>query len=93
MPGVAFDIGDPAKVKPMLVNIKCIVGIVTYGRPRYMALWMGDPPRKIVTRYLRWFTGGKARVDYNALYHLNVVTEAQRIAFIGRVSKAFARLD
>jgi putative NADPH-quinone reductase len=93
MPGVAFDIGDPAKVKPMLGNIKRIVGIVTYGRPRYMALWMGDPPRKIVTRYLRWFTGGKARVDYNALYHLNVVTEAQRIAFIGRVSKAFARLD
>jgi NAD(P)H dehydrogenase (quinone) len=93
MPGVAFDIGDPAKVKPMLGNIKCIVGIVTYGRPRYMALWMGDPPRKIVTRYLRWFTGGKARVDYNALYHLNVVTEAQRIALIGRVSKALARLD
>jgi hypothetical protein len=93
MPGVAFDIGDPAKVKPMLGNIKRIVGIVTYGRPRYMALWMGDPPRKIVTRYLRWFTGGKARVDYNALYHLNVVTAAQRIAFIGRVSKALARLD
>jgi putative NADPH-quinone reductase len=92
MPGVAFDISDPARVRPMLGNIKQIIGIVTYGRPRFMALWMGDPPRKIVKRYLRWFTGGMARVDYYALYHLNVVTEAQRIAFIGRMEKALERL-
>ena len=59
MPGVAFDLSDPAHAKPMLRNIKRIVGIVTYGRPRYMALWMSDPPRKIVKRYVRWFTGGQ----------------------------------
>ena len=53
MPGVAFDLSDPAHVKPTLHNIKHIVGIVTYGRPRFMALWMGDPPRKIVKRYVR----------------------------------------
>ena len=92
MPGVAFDIGDPAHVKPMLRNLKRIVGIVTYGRPRYMALWMGDPPRKIVTRYMRWFTGGAAKVDYYALYHLNVATDAQRTAFIDKVDRALRRL-
>ena len=92
MPGVAFDLDDPAHVKPMLGNVRRIVGIVTYGRPRYMAWWMSDPPRKIVTRYLRWFTGGKARVEYHALYHLNVATEKQRIAFIGHVAKAMEKL-
>ena len=92
MPGVAFDIADPAKVRPTLGNITRIIGIVTYGRPRHMALWMGDPPRKIVKRYLRWFTGGKARVDYHALYHLNIASEARRIAFIGGVAKALERL-
>ncbi len=85
MPGVAFDICDPKRVKPTLHNIRKIVGIVTYGRPRYMAMWMGDPPRKMVTRYLRWFTGSKASLLYLALYHLNVATEAQRNAFITRV--------
>jgi NAD(P)H dehydrogenase (quinone) len=85
MPGVAFDLSDPAHAKPLLDNIKRIVGIVTYGRPRYMAMWMSDPPRKIVRRYLRWFTGGKARVDYFALYHLNIATDAQRKGFIDRV--------
>ena len=92
MPGVAFDISDPARVKPTLRNITRIVGIVTYGRPRHMALWMGDPPRKIVKRYLRWFTGAKARVDYHALYHLNIASEARRVAFIGRVARALEQL-
>jgi len=87
MPGVAFDISDPANVKPILGNIRKIVGIVTYGRPWYMAKWMGDPPRKMVTRYLRWFTARQASVDYLALYHLNVATEARRSAFITRVER------
>ena len=92
MPGVAFDLTDPAHARPTLHNIKRIVGIVTYGRPRYMVLWMSDPPRKIITRYLRWFTGGKARTDYYALYHLNVATQAQRTAFIGKVDRAMRAL-
>ncbi len=92
MPGVAFDISDPAHVKPMLGNVRKIVGVVTYGRPRYMALWMGDPPRKMVTRYLRWFTGGKASLDYLALYHLNVATEAQRNKFVARVERRLRTL-
>ena len=92
MPGVAFDISDPAQVKPMLGNIKKIAGIVTYGRPRHMALWMGDPPRKIVTRYVRWFAAaGRAR-DYHALYHLNVATDAQRAGFMDKVERALRRL-
>jgi NAD(P)H dehydrogenase (quinone) len=92
VPGVAFDLSDPAHVKPTLRNIKRIVGIVTYGRPRYMALWMSDPPRKIVKRYVRWFIGGEARADYYALYHLNVATDAQRTAFMAKVARAMRRL-
>jgi NAD(P)H dehydrogenase (quinone) len=92
LPGIAFDLSDPAHAKPLLDNIKHIIGIVTYGRPRYMALWMSDPPRKIVKRYVRWFTGGKARVDYYPLYHMNVATDAQRKAFIDKIERALHRL-
>jgi NAD(P)H dehydrogenase (quinone) len=91
MPGVAFDISDPAHVKPILGNIRKIAGIVTYGRPRYMALWMGDPPRKIVTRYLKWFAAKSARVEYHALYHMNVATLAQRQGFVSKVANAMER--
>lgn len=92
MPGVAFDIPDPERVKPMLGNLKRVAGIVTYGRPRWMAITMGDPPRKIVKRYLRWFADRRARVDYHALYHMNVATEAQRSAFMEKIRVAMTRL-
>ena len=83
---------EPLPAEPTLQNIRNIVGIVTYGRPWYMAKWMGDPPRKIVTRYLRWFTARQASVKYLALYHLNVASETQRNAFVARVEKALRRL-
>src|SRR5882757_4113796 len=74
MPGVSFDISDPAHVKPALTHLKKIAACTTYGRPRWMAFIMGDPPRKVITRYLRVLTGGKARIDYFAYYHMNVAT-------------------
>jgi NAD(P)H dehydrogenase (quinone) len=91
MPGVAFDLSDPANVKPMLTHIKRISAVVTYGRPRWVAWYMGDPPRKIVTRYMKRLTGQQARVDYHAHYHMNVATEPQLKRFKERVGRAMAR--
>lgn len=92
LPGVAFDLSDPAHARPLLDNIKRIIGIVTYGRPRSMAPWMSDPPRKIVRRYVRWFTGGRARVDYYPLYHMNMATDARRKAFMTKIERGLRRL-
>jgi putative NADPH-quinone reductase len=90
MPGVAFDISEPRHVRPLLKNIGKIAGVVTYGRPRHMIWYMADPPRKLVTRYIRWLTGG-ARVEYHALYHLNTATERARRQFMARVKEAMIR--
>lgn len=90
-PGVAFDLSDPANVKQLLGNIKRIAGIATYGRPRWNAIVIGDPPRKMVTRYLPAVTGWAARAQYHALYHMNVATETHRMAFMERVRNAMAR--
>jgi putative NADPH-quinone reductase len=90
-PGIAFDFSDPARAKPLLRELRRVAGITTYGRPWWNALAVGDPPRRIVTRYLPRFSGGKARADYYALYHMNVATEAQRTAFMDKVQKAMAR--
>jgi NAD(P)H dehydrogenase (quinone) len=91
MPGVAFDISDPANVKPMLTHIRRIAAVVTYGRPRWLAWYMGDPPRKIVTRYLRRLTANTARVDYHAYYHMNVATEPRLARFLRQVGQAMAK--
>lgn len=92
MPGVAFDLSDPARVRPLLGGIRSVTGLVTYGRDRLTALWMGDPPRKIVTRYLRWFVARRARVRYLALYGMNTADAARRAAFLARVRGELARL-
>ena len=90
LPGVAFAI-EGAKVTPMLHHIRAVAGIATYGRPRHMAWWIGDPPRRIVTRYLRWFVRPGAPVTYLAHYHMNASTETTRARFIARVERAMRR--
>ena len=92
MPGVAFDLSDPARARPLLGNIRRVAGVTTYGRPRLHAWYVGDPPRKLVTRYLRWFVARDARVGYHTLYHLNVATAAQRAAYLDRVERAMRSL-
>lgn len=92
MPGVSFDLTDPKNVKPMLTNIREVIGISTYGRPRWVAMYVGDPPRKIITRYLPRLIHGKARIRYMALYHMNVATLDQRNGFIQRIRKVMTAI-
>jgi len=92
VPGVAFDLSDPANVRPLLGHLRRLVGVVTYGRPRLHARWVGDPPRQLVTRYLRWFVANDAAVHYEALYHLNVATDGQRSRFLDRVEHRLGSL-
>jgi putative NADPH-quinone reductase len=91
LPGVSFDMSDPKNVKPKLTHIKRIAAVVTYGRPRWTAFMMGDPPRKVITRYLRVLTGGGAKVDYHAYYHMNIATRPQLDRFKQRVGQAMTR--
>jgi putative NADPH-quinone reductase len=91
LPGVAFDLTDPARAKPMLGNIRALAGVVTYGRPRHAAWYMGDPPRKLVTRFVRWFIAPSATVRYHALYHLNTASDRTRAGFLERVGQGMER--
>jgi NAD(P)H dehydrogenase (quinone) len=90
-PGIAMDLSNPGQARPSLLHIQRITGISTYGRPRWRAIGMADPPRKIIKRYLPWFTGGKARVRYYALYHMNTATLARRERFLAKVRQAMVR--
>jgi NAD(P)H dehydrogenase (quinone) len=90
-PGIALDLSNAAQAKPMLQDIQRITGISTYGRPRWQAIAMADPPRKIIKRYLPWFTGSRAAVRYYALYHMNVATHPKRSRFLAKVRREMSR--
>lgn len=89
LPGVSFRL-ENGVARPNLTHIRRIAGISTYGRPRWTAFLVGDPPRKAVTRYLRVITAGRARIDYLALYDMNRATQARRERFLGEVRRRMA---
>ena len=89
IPGVAYEM--PGR-KPSLGTLRRIVGVATYGHGWTAAMWMGENPRKTVTRFLPWFAGGKAKAEYHALYGVDATTEQTRRAFIARVEKAMAAM-
>lgn len=91
-PGITFDLSEPGRPKPMLQHIRYVIGVSTYGRDRLRAFFVGDPPRKMITRYLRWFVAPGARIRYLALYHMNIADEAKRTGFIARVATEFSHL-
>jgi putative NADPH-quinone reductase len=89
VPGVSFTLVDGV-AKPALTNIRKIAGISTYGRPRWNAVLVGDPPRMAVTRYLRVLTAWRARAEYHALYNMNQATPARCDAFLALVRARMA---
>ncbi len=84
LPGVSFRL-EEGVAKPNLTGLRRIAAITTYGRPRWTALVMGDPPRKASVRYLNMLTGFRAKTEYMALYDMNRATDAQRARFLRRV--------
>jgi NAD(P)H dehydrogenase (quinone) len=89
VPGVSFTLVDGV-AKPALTNIRKIAGISTYGRPRWNAVLVGDPPRMAVTRYLRVLTAWRASAEYHALYNMNQATPARCNAFLAHVRARMA---
>jgi putative NADPH-quinone reductase len=92
IPGVSFALGDDGRMHPNLRHIKRLVGVTTYGRSRLDAWYIGDPPRRIITRYLRWFMAKDAKVRYLPLYNLHRTENADHSAFVGKVGRAMRAL-
>jgi NAD(P)H dehydrogenase (quinone) len=90
LPGVSFEMTG-GQVRSRLHNIGRVMAIATYGGPRWSALLMGDPPRKLVTRHIRSTLKPLARVGYMAHYDMNRSTDASRAAFKAKVAAAMDR--
>ena len=91
VPGVSITL-DNGVARPALTHIRHLVAVVTYGRSRHAAWWFGDPPRRIVTRYLYWLTGRRAKRHYIAQYDMNVATPETCRRFIARVDSKLRNL-
>jgi NAD(P)H dehydrogenase (quinone) len=90
VPGVSFRLEKDGLLSPNLQHIKRVAAVVTYGRSRGILWWFGDPPRRMMTRYIRWFVSRKARIRYLGLYDLHKPDRVRCEKFLKRVAKAMS---
>ena len=86
LPDVAFSLNpESRKVEPGLTNIRRLVGITTYGAPRWQVALLGDGGRTIVGRTIRLMCRRPSRLTWLSLDRLDGRSEAERAEFIQRV--------
>lgn len=90
LPGVSFVLKD-GLVAPGLTHIRKLAVVTTYGATPLRAFLAGNPPKRVITRAVR-FVCRPSRLRYLALYDMNRVTDSQRQAFLARVGREMDRL-
>jgi NAD(P)H dehydrogenase (quinone) len=90
LPGVCFEIRENGDYVPRLFNIKRLGVVCTYGGSRLKTFLAGDPPRRFLTRSMRYNCAPGARIDYLAHYGMDHTREDRRAAFLKRVEATFS---
>jgi NAD(P)H dehydrogenase (quinone) len=89
IPGVSFTVGPHGELVTNLQKLRKIAAVCTYGTTRTINLLLGDPPRRVVKRLVRWMPGHRVRCDYLAYYDMDHSKPEQRAAFLSKVHRTF----
>lgn len=92
VPGVAFTLDKRRKVQPNLTRVKRIVGVSTYGSPRWYFWLIHDGGRRILHRSLRATTKFRAHTDWFGLYGIEGISNAARKKFLVDIERKMAEL-
>jgi NAD(P)H dehydrogenase (quinone) len=86
VPGVAFRL-SPGAIQPLLINIRRIAVVTTYGSPRWLLWFIGWPDRRMIGRGLRRLCARRCQFDWLGLTNIANRTTAERQAFLTKVQK------
>src|SRR6204780_3495268 len=89
IPGVSFTVAPDGALVTNLQKLRKIAAVCTYGATRTINVLLGDPPRRVVKRLVRWMPGHHVRCDYLAYYDMDHSTSARRAAFLNKVRQTF----
>jgi len=93
VPGVGFRFDEKSgKVRPGLTNVRRIVGISTYGSPRWYVRLVNDNGRRTLMRALRLSCGLRASRRWIAMYALDTTSRNQRQEFAAHVERSMSEL-
>jgi NAD(P)H dehydrogenase (quinone) len=91
LPGVAFRLGGPKILVPLLTNIRRIGVVTTYGSPRWLLWWVGWPDRRVVRRGFQPLCAPGCQLHWFALTRMDVDNPARRQRFLARVRHHLSR--
>lgn len=93
VPGVGFRFDEKSgTARPNLTNVKRVVGVSTYGSPRWYVALVNDNGRRTLMRALRLSCGFPTRGGWHGFYAIDSSTEEERAAFADRVESAMEAL-
>lgn len=90
LPGVAFQLGGPKALQPLLTDIRRIGVVTTYGSPGWLLWWVGWPDRRVVRRGLRPLCAPGCRIHWLGLTRMDVDSPNRRGRFLARVRREVA---
>jgi putative NADPH-quinone reductase len=87
LPGVAFRLGGPKSLLPLLTGIRKIAVVTTYGSPWWLLWWVGWPDRRLVRRGLQPLCATGCRIHWFGLTGMDVDSPQRRTRFLARVRR------
>jgi NAD(P)H dehydrogenase (quinone) len=90
IPGVSFTVGPDGALVTNLQKLRKVAAVCTYGASRTITFLLGDPPKRVVKRMVRWMPGHSVRCDYLAFYNMDHSSQEQRAAFLEKVRRTLA---
>jgi NAD(P)H dehydrogenase (quinone) len=91
LPGVAFRLGGPKALLPLLTDIRKIAVVTTYGSPWWLLWWVGWPDRRIVRRGLRPLCASGCQIYWLGLTGMDVDRPPRRVRFLARVRQQLSQ--
>jgi putative NADPH-quinone reductase len=82
---VAFEFDARGRVRPALHNVQRVVGVTTYGSPRWKMTLVGDGGRRTLLRALRLNIPHRVDRVWLGMHSLDASTTEQRASFVERV--------
>lgn len=93
VPGVGFRFDDRSgKVRPGLTNVTHLIGISTYGSPRWYVRAVNDNGRRTLMRALRLACGRRTSCRWFGMYGVDTTTPNERTEFAARVERELSEL-
>jgi NAD(P)H dehydrogenase (quinone) len=91
VPGVAFRLGGPKALLPLLTGLRKIGVVTTYGSPWWLLWWVGWPDRRFVKRGLRPLCAAGCRIQWFGLTGMDVDRPPRRARFLARIRRQFSQ--